>query len=78
MRSTTLRGLDDELRYDFGGDVGLIYAVMEIGVGAGALICKAKFKGVDLVKFLKKHAPRCEIIEKINPEYDYELTSYDW
>ena len=78
MRSTSLRGLDDELYYDLGADVGLIGAVMEIGVGAGELIYKAKFKGVDLVEFLKKHAPRFDFIEKINPEYEYELTSYDW
>ena len=78
MRSTTIRGLTDGLHFDFGGDVGLIAAVMEVGVGAGDLIYEFKGTGREVLEILRKHVPRAPILDQIVSENDYVLTAYDW
>ena len=78
MRDVILFGLDDKIRCELGSDTGLIGAVMEIGRYIPDLIYKAVMKGDKMIEFLKEYKVKDEILTKINPENEYELTAYDW
>ena len=75
MRQVSLRGLDDNLRADLGGDVGLLVDVMEKGVGVDYLIYKWTADGKTVKAFLKAH--RVDM-DGLADENRYELTAYDW
>ena len=75
MRTVFLTGLDDDLRVDLGGDVGLLAGVMEKGVGVDYLIYKWTADGKTVKAFLKAH--RVDM-DGLTDENRYELTAYDW
>ncbi len=78
MRTVFLTGLDDDLRADLGGDVGLIADVIEKGVAVDYLIYKWTADGNEIKPFLKAHCVDARILEKIADENRYEIKAYDW
>lgn len=78
MRYSTVRGLDDGLNIDLGGDVSIICAIMEIGVAEDALVYKAELTGAELTEFFSKFNLLGDYGDEIKPENRYILTAYDW
>ena len=81
MRSTSVKGLDDGLKLELGGDVSLISEIMERGRGAGELIYKLDVDGAELCAIIRKY--KLPVIAdglcaKVTPGNRYELTAYDW
>ena len=78
MRSTTVNGLNDNIRLDLGGDVGLIAEIIENGKAADALIYELELSGAELLELLKRHNINKKIGDMIIAEHTYLVTSYDW
>ncbi len=79
MRSTTVKGLNDNLRHDFGSDVSMVATVMNIGVCTAPLCYEKKLNGKELKEFYRsakvgfKH-----YYDEIIDENEYLITAYDW
>lgn len=73
-----VRGLDDDVRIDLGGNVSIICEVMDIGTAEDALTYVAVLTGEELIKFMRKFCLDRSLEENIKPENRYELTAYDW
>ena len=77
MRSTTIKGLDDGIRIELGGDTSVIGAVMERGKAVDYLIYKLTLTGKELLAFIEEFGLQKKITATIVEENNYELTSYD-
>ena len=78
MRSTTVKGLDDGLRIELGGDTGIIEYVMDIGKGIDYLIYQAEMTGAELLEFMRKFRIDEKLYKDVKEENKYTVTSYDW
>ena len=85
MRKVSVYGLDDRYTCVLSRDVGIIVAVMEVGVAEDAITFTVVFTGEELLKFMAKHKLNNEqddndelIVNKIVPANKYKLTAYDW
>lgn len=77
MRDVTIKGLNDNVNFNLGGDVGIISDVIEKGYCEDFLIYRLKLNGAELIEFLKQH--KCEeFIESVNIDNEYIITAYDW
>ncbi len=78
MRSVTVKGLDDGVRLELDGDVGLICAVMEIGRVRSDLIYEATLTGRELGELIAGVLRAYSLPEEIKDENRYVITAYDW
>ena len=78
MRSTTVKGLDDELSIRLGSDVSIICEVMSIGKAIDAITFEAEMSGEELIAFMRKLRVGEEYEEKIKSGNRYIVTAYDW
>ena len=77
MRATTIKGLDDGIRIELGGDVSIIAAVMDRGKAVDYLIYKLVLTGKELIAFIQEFHLQSKVTEHIVETNTYELTSYD-
>jgi hypothetical protein len=78
MRSTTIKGLDDGIYINLGGNTDIIEAVMNAGKAVDYLIYELTLTGAELLEFLAKFCVDSELTAKINAENRYNIKSYDW
>ncbi len=77
MRSTTIRGIEDNVKKEIIGNIDLICAIRAIGKIDG-LVAEATLVGEELLKILADC--REYNIDKIGIQKDnhYKVTAYDW
>ncbi len=86
MRETTIHGVDDDFKYSFGCDVGILCAAIDTArrVGYADEECDVLthiciIDGKTLISFICTNAPEHQkIIEKIKEENRYKLIAWDW
>ena len=77
-RAIYLDGLTDGVKFTLSPDVSLIAKIMELSQKYEDTAYKWTVDGKTLIKELEEFSVGQEIILKINPEYEYVLTAYDW
>ena len=77
-RAIYLDGLTDGVKFTLSPDVSLIAKIMELSQKYESTAYKWTLDGKNLIKELEEFSISQEIISKINPEYEYVLTAYDW
>jgi hypothetical protein len=78
MRSTTVKGIDDSVYINLGGNTDIIEAVMNAGKAVDYLIYELELTGSELLEFLGKFRIDSELTANIKAENRYNITSYDW
>ena len=78
MRYTIVKGIDDDIRIDLGGNVSIICEVMEIGKAIDYLVFEAEMSGAELLDFLRRFNVKEDLYKDVKPENRYTLTAYDW
>jgi len=78
MRSTIVKGTDDGIRIDLGGNTDIIGEIINIGKAVDYLIFEAEMTGAELWEFSKKFHVENKIPEEIKAENRYILTAFDW
>ncbi len=78
MRSTTVKGLDDGVYINLGGNTDIIEAVMNAGNAVDYLIYELHLTGAELLDFLAKFRIDSELTAEIKTKNRYTVTSYDW
>ena len=78
MRSTTVKGLDDGVRIELGGNTDIIEAVMDAGKGVDYLIYELTLTGAELLAFLAPFRIDGKLTAEIKADNRYTVRSYDW
>ena len=78
MRTTIIKGINDDISIEVHGNIDLICAIMDVGKMIDQITYEATLKGEKLIEILIdcrfKDAPNWGI----QKENDYEVTAYDW
>ena len=78
MRSTTVKGINDSVYINLGGNTDIIEAVMNAGKAVDYLIYELTLTGEELLDFLAKFRVDSELTDKIKAKNLYVIKSYDW
>ena len=78
MRSVSVKGLDDDLKFSLGSDVEVIYHIMQNGKAIDSITYELQINGKDLISFISKFNLKNKVDVTINENNNYLLTAYDW
>ena len=78
MRSVTVIGLEDGLKFSLGSDVEIIYDIMQNGKAIDAITYELQMTGKKLLSFIDKFHLNNKINGSIKESNHYILTAYDW
>lgn len=78
MRTTTVKGLDDSVYINLGGNTDIIEAVMNEGRAVDYLVYELQLTGDDLLSFLAGYPIDAKLFGAIKAGNRYTVTSYDW
>lgn len=77
MRQTILRGVEDDIAVDLGGDAMIVAAVSKVATGGDYLVREATLTGEEVVKILAKAQRPIVLDEEIVADHHYVLRAYD-
>jgi len=83
MRKTFVKGLTDRSSYDFGADVSIVCAVMDLckkhGCYGDGITYSVNIDGKELKEFIINSCPTHDgVLSDIHDDFIYELTAWDW
>ena len=78
MRAVTVKGINDNIKLEFGSDVEIIYEIMQRGKAIDAITFELELSGKELVEFINEFNLNEKVDTQINEENKYIITAYDW